>query len=204
MGLHVVNFQPFFSTVFSASAPLPLVLGSSWIALFPFVHINLCLWPSSFLVLRSYGVSLLLHGILQRVPLSSIQSFSLSRSHICFNQVVSISQYCQHNQVEMHSPSSQLRHRWLPLAYSYLSFSLRGISTFSMDHNDSFALSFYEWALCLLTSFPFSNLATLRVKPRLSSSSWRDFIHPLMLSSSSWEALWCLHSLHLGIHLTSA
>ena len=46
-----------------------------------------------------------------------------------------------------------------------------------------FAVSSYEWALCLPTSFPISGLATLEVKPRLCRSSWRVFAstHSLML-----------------------
>ena len=55
-----------------------------------------------------------------------------------------------------------------------------------------FALSSYERALCLPTSFPISGLARLGVKPRFCRSSWRAFAstHPLMLPSTcSREAL---------------
>ena len=55
-----------------------------------------------------------------------------------------------------------------------------------------FALSSYERALRLPTSFPISGLARLGVKPRLCRSSWRAFAftHPLMLpSTSAREAL---------------
>ena len=50
-----------------------------------------------------------------------------------------------------------------------------------------FALSSYERALRLPTSFSISALARLGVKPRLCRSSWRAFAstHPLMLSSTS-------------------
>ena len=50
-----------------------------------------------------------------------------------------------------------------------------------------FALSSYERALRLTTSFPISGLARLKVKPRLSRSSSRAFssTHPLMLPSTS-------------------
>ena len=43
-----------------------------------------------------------------------------------------------------------------------------------------FAMSFYEQALDLPTSFPISVLARLRVKPRICRSTWRAFvsIHP--------------------------
>ena len=49
------------------------------------------------------------------------------------------------------------------------------------------ALSSYEWALGLLTSFPISGLAGRGVKTRLCRSSWRAFAstHPLMLPSIS-------------------
>ena len=49
-----------------------------------------------------------------------------------------------------------------------------------------FALSSYERALRLQTSFSNSGLARLGVKPRLCRSSWRAFatIHPLMLPST--------------------
>ena len=39
-----------------------------------------------------------------------------------------------------------------------------------------FALSLYDWALCLPTSIPNSGLAKLEVKPRLCRSSWRVFV----------------------------
>ena len=55
-----------------------------------------------------------------------------------------------------------------------------------------FALSSYERALCLPTSFPISCLARLGVKPRLCRSPWRDLAstHPLILPSTSpMEAL---------------
>ena len=55
-----------------------------------------------------------------------------------------------------------------------------------------FTLFRYEQALCLLTSFPISGLARLRVKPRLCRLSWRAFAstHPLMLPPTcSREAL---------------
>ena len=50
-----------------------------------------------------------------------------------------------------------------------------------------FALSYYERALRLPTSFPISDLARLAVKPRLSRFSWRTFasIHPLMPALTS-------------------
>ena len=49
-----------------------------------------------------------------------------------------------------------------------------------------FTLLSYEWALRLPISFPISGLASLGVKPRLCSSSWRAFAstHPLMLPST--------------------
>ena len=49
-----------------------------------------------------------------------------------------------------------------------------------------FTLSSYERALRFPTSFPFSGLARLGVKPRVCRSSWRAFAstHPLMLPSS--------------------
>ena len=55
-----------------------------------------------------------------------------------------------------------------------------------------FTLLSYERALRLPTSFPISDLARLRVRPRLCRLSWRAFAstHPLMLpSASSREAL---------------
>ena len=55
-----------------------------------------------------------------------------------------------------------------------------------------FTLLSYEQTLGLPTSFPFSNLVRLGVKPRLCRSSWRAFAstHPLMLPSTcSKEAL---------------
>ena len=61
-----------------------------------------------------------------------------------------------------------------------------------------FALSSYERALCLPTSFLISGVARLRAKPRLSRSSWRVFacIRRLMLSSSTRMVLFaCLPSL---------
>ena len=50
-----------------------------------------------------------------------------------------------------------------------------------------FALSSYERAFCLPTSFPISGLARLGVKPRLCRSFWRAFAptHSLMLPSTS-------------------
>ena len=55
-----------------------------------------------------------------------------------------------------------------------------------------FTLLFYERALCLLTSFPISDLVRLGVRPKLCRSSWRAFAstHPLMFPSTcSREAL---------------
>ena len=54
-----------------------------------------------------------------------------------------------------------------------------------------FTLSSYQRALRLPTFFPISGLPRLGVKPRLCRSSWRAFafIHPLMLPSTSREAL---------------
>ena len=59
-----------------------------------------------------------------------------------------------------------------------------------------FALSSYERALCLPTSFPISGLARLEVKPSLCRSSWRAFvsIHSLMLPSTSPREIFCLSS----------
>ena len=67
-----------------------------------------------------------------------------------------------------------------------------------------FALSPYERALRLPTSFPILNLARLGMKPRLCRSSWRAVVstHPLMLPSiSPREALLAYLSLFLGICL---
>ena len=46
---------------------------------------------------------------------------------------------------------------------------------------------FYKQALCLPTSFSISDLARLKLKPRLFRSSWRTFgfTHPLMLFLNS-------------------
>ena len=55
-----------------------------------------------------------------------------------------------------------------------------------------FTLLSYERALRLPTSFPFSGLSRLEMRPRLCRSSWRAFAstHPLMLPSTcSREAL---------------
>ena len=55
-----------------------------------------------------------------------------------------------------------------------------------------FTLSSYEWAFCVPTSFPISDLARLGVKPRHCRSSCRAIVstHPLMLPSTcSREAL---------------
>ena len=70
-----------------------------------------------------------------------------------------------------------------------------------------FALSSYERALRLPTSFPISGLARPGVKPRLCRSSWRALAstHPLMLSSTSPRKAPSLSSLepafvHCGVH----
>ena len=54
-----------------------------------------------------------------------------------------------------------------------------------------FALSSYEWAIHLQTSFSILRLARLGVKPKVCRFSWRAFasIHPLILRSTSKEAL---------------
>ena len=59
----------------------------------------------------------------------------------------------------------------------------------TMNH---FAVSSYERARCLATSFAISGLARLGVKPRLCRSSWKAYTSPnllMLLSTSSKEVL---------------
>ena len=95
------------------------------------------------------------------------------------------------------------RHYRLPLVFSYNLSPFRRIFS-SPNTSTRFALSSHERALCLPTSFLTSGSARLRMKPRLSRSSWRIFgsTHPLMRCPSSSETLSPLAlPLLLGIHL---
>ena len=101
--------------------------------------------------------------------------------------MVSIFKRYQYHQIGTPPPSCQSRHYRLPLVLPYLSSSLRDALLPLQVTLTHFTLSSYERALRVSTSFPFSGLARLRVKPRLCRSSWRAFAstHPLMLPSTS-------------------
>ena len=101
--------------------------------------------------------------------------------------MVSIFKRYQYHQIGTPPPSCQSRHYRLPLVLPYLSSSLRDALPPLQVTLTYFTLSSYERALRVSTSFPFSGLARLRVKPRLCRSSWRAFAstHPLMLPSTS-------------------
>ena len=125
-------------------------------------------------------------------PSLSITNFTkLKRLHLAASRVI----------------SSCLSFFSIPLLLSETSLpSLR----VTLNH---FALSSYERALCLPTSFLISGLARLGMKPRLGRSSWRAFAStpPLMLPSISPRRLSLLAPLtslepaflHCGAHLSS-
>ena len=69
-----------------------------------------------------------------------------------------------------------------------------------------FALSSYEWALCLLNCFLTSGLARLGVKPRLCRSFRIAFAstYPLMVSPTSPRGISLLALAHLGTCIPSS
>ena len=108
--------------------------------------------------------------------------------------MVSFPKRYQYHQIGTPPSSGQSRHHRLPLILPYPPSPLRGFSTSSTSHPNSFH-SFILWASSSSpnpSSFPISGLARFGVKPRLRRSSWRAFasFHPLMLfSTCSREAL---------------
>ena len=73
--------------------------------------------------------------------------------YLCFTPMVSFSKRCQYYQIETPLPSGY-RHLRLPLALPYPTSSLRGVSKILRVTLTHFALSAYERALRLPTSFP--------------------------------------------------
>ena len=142
------------------------------------------------LVSRPYAVSLLpllLYGAPIRSPSFFCIKPSSALSHLCFTLIVSFLKRYQYRQIGTPLPSGQSHHLPLPPS-SPIPFLLTEASLpplrVTLTH---FALSSYERALRLPTSFLISGLARLGVKPRLCRSSWRAFAstHPLTLSSTS-------------------
>ena len=131
-------------------------------ALFPFPNMRLHRRPGLPLISRPHSVSLLPHGALQEVPLSFVLNFSLAVSHLNasrerfpFLSVTSISESkCLHRGASR-AITGCLSSSLIPLLLSEVSLpSLR----VTLIH---FAVSSYEWAFRLPSSYPISDLASL-------------------------------------------
>ena len=118
---------------------------------------------------------------------SLFKAFLRPPSHLCFTQMVSFLKHWQYHQIEtlLNAASRTISCCLLSLPIPLLLFKASlPLLQITLTH---FALSSYEWALCLPTSFPISGLNRHRVKPRLCRSSWRAFAstHSLILPSTS-------------------
>ena len=118
------------STPTSVSIPLQLFWGSPSTALFPFLNMFLPTFQ---------GLTLYLCFFMrprQRVPLSSVKSFSSAPYHLCFTRMVSFSKRHQYHQIRTPSPGGLSRLLRVLLVLLYPT-SLRGFSTSPTSHHDS-------------------------------------------------------------------
>ena len=125
-----------------------------------------------------------LMGILRRSPIFTAQAFLetdltyASLGWFPFLNITYVTNLERPHQAASHATSSCL---------SFFIISLFSETSLPPLHValTTFALSLYERALGLPTSFPISGVAGREVKPRLSGFSWRDLAstHPLMFSS---------------------
>ena len=135
---------------------------------------------------RPYAVSLFRHDTPFRNPSLFCIKLFCGPFSLMLHRMVSFFKRYQYHQTVASLSSSNSRHPRLLLVFSIslLSEASPPPLRITLTH---FALSSYERALRLPTSFSISGLARLGVKPRLCRSSWRAFAstHPFMLSSTS-------------------
>ena len=114
----------------------PAFFGSHLTALFPFLHVYLCLRP--FLVSRSYAASLLAHGVPPRSPLLFFTKlFSdpfLQMLHPNGFHFSALTTFPSWNTFTERT----IAHHRLPLLFPYASFTHWGIPTSSMSQPDLF------------------------------------------------------------------
>ena len=180
MDPHQANLQPNLLLFGSClrSNPTPTFFGVPFDRTFFFTKHVSSLKAKFSLVSRPYAVSLLPHkspSLLYKAFLWPLLTYALP-GWFTFSSVTNITKL-----VRLHQAASRAITGCISSSPIFLlsKASLPPLR-FTLIH---FALSSYEWALRLPTSFPISGLARLGVKPRLYRSSWRAFAstHSLML-----------------------